>query len=137
MANEIVVTENFQTDKMWSALPTAPGYICKIYSYNVDRAARKPLDAARSQPLRLTWPEHQVFRAEITLPAALPAEPGAWPVNSPAFHFHKSVSRVPGKILLEFEFDSLAEAVPVEAIPAYLGQLDQVSKLLGHSFFSY
>jgi transglutaminase-like putative cysteine protease len=136
-ANEIVVTDYYQIANFWSALPTGPGYICRFYSFNVDRAVKKPLVSFRSMPLALKYPEHQVFRAEITLPLSNPVAPGTWAVNNPAFHFHKTVLRSGGKVLLEQEYDTLADSVPVDALPNYLSQLDQASDLLGYSLFSY
>ena len=136
-ANQVTVTEYYQIPKAWSPVPTGPGYVCRFYSYNVDRAARKPLVSVRSMPLGLNYPEHQVFLAEISFLVSIPANPGRWVVNNPAFHFHKIVARSPGKVLLEEEYFSRADAVPVEELPAYLQQLNQVSDLLGYSLFSY
>ncbi len=136
-ANQVVVTDYYQIEKIWSPLPAGPGYVCRFYSYNIDRAVRKPLVSFRSMPLGLSHPQHQVFRAEITLPLSVPVEPGQWAINNPAFHFHKTVARSGDKVLVEHEYDSLAETVPVEAMPGYLLQLDQVSDLLGYSLFSY
>jgi hypothetical protein len=118
-------------------VPAGPGFICRFYAYNIERAARKPAVSARSMPLGLTYPQHQMFRAEITLVAPVAVDAGAWPVNSPAFHFHKAVTRPPGLAVLEEEFDSLTEGVPVEAVPAYLLQLDAVSSLMGFSLFAF
>ncbi len=137
MANEIVVTDSYQIANMWSPLPTGPGYLCRFYSYNVDRAVKKPLVSFRSMPLGLQYPSHQVFRAEITLPLSVPIEPARWAINNPAFHFHKTVVRSGGKILLEQEYDALKDMVPVDELPAYLSQLDQVSDLLDYALFSY
>jgi hypothetical protein len=136
-ANKVVVTEYYQIPNMWNLVPTAPGFVCRFYSYNIDRAARKPLVSARTMPLGLTYPEHEVFRAEITLPASIPVEPGVWPVKNPAFHFHKAVTPTPGGVLVEEEFDSLAESVPVEALPDYLRQLDLVSPLLDYALYAF
>ena len=136
-ANQVTVTEYFQIAQMWNPVPTAPGFVCRFYSYNIDRAARKPAVSVRSMPLGLTYPGHQVFRAEITLAASIPVEPGAWAVNNPAFHFHKSVARSPVKVLVEEEFDSLSESAPVEAVPGYLLDLDRVSDLLGYALYAF
>lgn len=136
-ANQVMVTEYYQIEKMWSPVPTGPGFVCRFYSYNIDRAARKPLVSVRSMPLGLNYPEHQVFLAEISFPVSIPGNPGRWAVNNSAFHFHKEVARYPGKVLLEEEYFLRADTVPVEAMPDYLLQLDQVSDLLGFSLFSY
>ncbi len=136
-ANEIVLTDYYRIENFWSAVPTGPGYVCRFYSFNVDRAVKKPLVSFRSMPLGLKYPDHQVFRAEITLPLSNPVAPGNWAVNNPAFHFHKTVVRSGGKILLEHEYDALADSVPVDAMPNYLSQLDQASDLLGYALFSY
>jgi hypothetical protein len=136
-ANEIVVTDFYRIPNFWSPLPTGPGYVCRLYSFNVDRAVKKPLVSFRAMPLGLNYPNHQVFRAEIALPLSNPVTPGSWAVNNPAFHFHKTVLRSGGKVLLEQEYDTLADSVPVDALPNYLSQLDQASDLLGYSLFSY
>jgi hypothetical protein len=136
-ANEVVVTEYYQVQTMWSPVLTGPGDVCRFYSYNVDRAARKPQGLSRSMPLGLSYPEHQVFRAEITLPVNVGVEPGRWAVNNPAFHFHKIVTLSGRMAVVEQEYDSLAEEVPVDAMPDYLRQLDQVSDLLGCRLFYY
>lgn len=137
-ANKVVVTAYYQIPNVWSPVPTGPGFVCRLYSYNVDRAARMPpVSAARTMPLGLSYPEHELFRAEITLAVPIPVEPGAWAVNNPAFHFHKAVTLSPGVVLVEEEFDSLSESVPVEAVPDYLRQLDLVSPLLGYALHAF
>jgi hypothetical protein len=136
-ANEVVVTDYYQIGNMWSPVPAGPGYVCWFYSYNVDRAVRKPAGPARSMPLGLSYPEHQVFRVEFTVPLSLRMDPGRWTIDNPAFHFHKTVAVSPGKVVVEHEYDALADRVPVEAMPGYLLQLDQASGLLGYALYSY
>ena len=136
-ADEVIVTEYYQIDKIANRLPTAPGLAARFYSYNVDRAAKKPAVSLRSMPLGLDYPIHQVFRAEISLSGPVPVNPGNWTVDNPAFHFHKTVALSGGKILLEEEYGSLADNVPVDAVPNYLLQLDQVSELLDYVLVSF
>jgi hypothetical protein len=40
-----------------------------------------------------------------------------------------------GKAVVEFEYESLAEEVPAEAMPGYARQLDQASRWLGYELF--
>jgi transglutaminase-like putative cysteine protease len=136
-ANEVVVAEYYQIANIWNPVPTGPGYVCRFYSYNVDRAVQKPTVSFRSMPLGLSHPGHEVFRAEIALPPFVNVDPGSWAINNPAFHFHKTVISSARKVLLEQEYDSLSDAVPVEGMAGYLEQLDQVFSLLGYSIFSY
>jgi len=136
-ANEVVVTEYYQIATMWSPVAAGPGYVCHFYSYNVDRAARKPAGRLRTTPLGLSYPEHQMFHAEITLPVPTRVDTGIWPVDNPAFHFNKSVRLIGGEVVVEQEYETLAEAVPAEAMPGYLRQLDQAAGLLDHDIFSY
>lgn len=129
--------EYYQIANIWNPVPTGPGYVCRFYSYNVDRAVQKPTVSFRSMPLGLSHPGHEVFRAEIALPPFVNVDPGSWAINNPAFHFHKTVISSARKVLLEQEYDSLSDAVPVEGMAGYLEQLDQVFSLLGYSIFSY
>jgi hypothetical protein len=135
--NEVVVTEYYQVDRFVSQLPDAPQLAARFYSYNVDRVLRKPAVSMRSMPLGLDYPVHQDFRAEITLPGNVPVTTGNWVVNNPAFQFRKTALLSGGKLLLEVEYASLGDHVPVEAMPNYLLQLDQAVDLLDYVIVSF
>jgi hypothetical protein len=135
--NEVVVTEFYQVDRFVNQLPDAPQLAARFYSYNLDRVLRKPAVSMRSMPLGLEYPVHQDFRAEITLPAAVPVTTGDWVVDNPAFRFRKTAIVSGGKLLLQEEYAALGDHVPVEAMPDYLRQLDQVVDLLDYVIVSF
>jgi transglutaminase-like putative cysteine protease len=135
-ANEVVVTEYYRLGNMLSHSPSGIGYVGRFYTHNIDRVLRRPRTPFRSMPLGLTWPEHQIFRAEIILPDLAPVDTGYRTIENAAFHFHKSVRASASKVLLEEEYISLTDAVPAALAPAYSQQLDQVFDLLDYTLLT-
>lgn len=135
--NEVMTTEYYHIRRMWSPSPSGLGYLCRFYPQNIIPAVRKPKVSFRSMPLGLPYPKHEVFRAEITPVQIVPVDIGNRTIENPAIYFHKVVAAPPGKVLLEEEFNTRTDAVPVEGMPGYLRQLEQVFDLTGFTLFSY
>jgi hypothetical protein len=134
--NEVVTTEYYQIGRMWRPTPPWAGFVCRFNSENIEWVARRPKTPLRTMPLGLSYPDHEVFRAEITPPQWMPVDLMDRTISSPAFFFHKVVAVRAGIILMEEDFDSLTDAVPAEEMPAYLGQLEGVFRLTGFTLFS-
>jgi transglutaminase-like putative cysteine protease len=134
--NEVVTTEYYQIGRMWNPTPLGVGWVCRFYPGNIQWAARKPAVSFRSMPLGVAYPKNEVFRAEITSAQVVPVDFMDRTIAGPAFFFHKIVAVRAGKILLEEDYNSLTDAVPVEAMPEYLRQLGEANDLIGFSLFS-
>jgi hypothetical protein len=95
-----------------------------------------PAISLRSMPLGVSYPEHQIFRAEVVVPVAAIIKPDDQTIENPAFYFHRTVAITGGKLFLEYEYRSLADAVPPEAVPTYVRQLNSAAELMGYTISS-
>ncbi len=129
--NRIQTTESYAISGIWSHLPDEAFYHCHIYSVNVDDALVKPEVSLRSMPLGITWPVHQIFRAEMVLPPSWPINASTITIRNPAFFFQRTVGFNNGNMILGYEYRSLSDAVAPEAVPAYLRDLDSAADALG------
>jgi transglutaminase-like putative cysteine protease len=128
--NKIEVDEFYSVRKIWSHLTGRT--FCQIYPENIESAMRRPAVSLRTMPLGVAHPRHQIFRAEVIVPRLELIKPNDQTIENPAFYFHRVASIAEGKLLLEFEYRSLADAVQPEAVPTYMRQLDSAKELMGY-----
>jgi hypothetical protein len=132
--NRVETTEYYSIDKIWSRLPDQANYHCRIYSVNVDDALEKPEVSFRTMPLGLHHPVHQVFHADVTV-AGLPITPSNITINNAAFYFQRTVNVAGNRLLLDYEYRSLADSVPTASVQGYLHDLDTAMEALGYTVF--
>jgi hypothetical protein len=135
--NEIVITEYYHIAGMWAQATVGVGYSCRFYPQIIVAALQIPTVPDRSMPLALSYPRHVLFRADITTAEKVPVDTGDRTIENPAFYFRKAVTIPPGRVLLEEEFDTRADAVPADAMPGYLQQLQAAYNLTGFILSSY
>jgi Domain of Unknown Function with PDB structure (DUF3857)/Transglutaminase-like superfamily len=135
--NEIVTTEYYQIARIWQPSPPGIGFQCRFFPENILPLVQKPTVSYRSMPLGLIYPKHEIFRARIQMAVFTPIDVGDRTIDNPALFFHKVVTAPNGVALLEEEFDSRTDAVPVDAMSGYMQQLSQIYDLTGFSIFSY
>ena len=128
--NRIQTTESYAVDRMWSYVPDAAEYHTRIYGVNVRGVLMKPAASFRTMPLGLPYPVHQIFHAEMNATAGLPSDPSNVKINNPAFFFQRTASLSGGKMFLDYEYRSLADAVAPEAVPTYVRDLDTAADAL-------
>ena len=80
-------------------------------------------------PLALGFPDHRIFRAEVNLPGAWPADNRNKTINDPAFFFQRHLT-VSGRLLvLEAEYRTYADSIPPDRVKEYLQQLDEAARV--------
>jgi transglutaminase-like putative cysteine protease len=131
--NKIEVDEFYGVGRIWSHLPDETFYHCRIYPENIETAMIPPTVSLRTMPLGVTYPEHQIFRAEVTVPTLALIKPDDQTIENPAFYFHRVAGIVGGKLSLYYEYRALADAVQAEAVPYYVRQLDSAAELMGYT----
>ncbi len=134
--NKIEVDEFYSVRKIWSHLPDETFFHCRVYPANVGLAMQPPAISLRTMPLGVRYPEHQIFRAEVTVPALAFNQPDDQTIQNPAFYCHRAITVAQGKVFLDFEYRSLADVVFPEAVPAYVRQLDSAAHLMGYTITS-
>jgi transglutaminase-like putative cysteine protease len=137
-ANRFQTTEYYTIDKAWIKSDNDGKYRCEFYPFSIASVNRKPEDTRRSLPLGLSCPEHRILRTEVTVPASW----NSWTfqkevktVDDPAFSFQKQVHRAGSKLILNYEYQSLADCVSPDRMVEYLQNQEKVDKSCGNTFF--
>ncbi len=134
--NQIEVDEFYGVRKIWSHLPDETFFHCRVYPANVEMAMSPPAISLRTMPLGVSYPEHQIFRAEVIVPALSLIWPDDQTIQNPAFYFHRAVAIAQGKLFLAYEYRALSDVVWPEAVPTYVRQLDSAADLMGYTISS-
>jgi hypothetical protein len=134
--NKIEVDEFYNVEKIWKPVPNQTYSQCRVYPVNVETAVLPPAVSLRTMPLGVSYPQDEIFRAEVTMPTIFPIQSENQNIENPAFFFHRSVSIGDGKILLEYEYRSLSDVVFPEAVPNYVRQLDTAAQSIGYTISS-
>lgn len=131
--NRVQTTEYFALDNPWTQPEKARKYRCEFYPSAIAALLQKPVDTTRHLPLGISYPEHQILRTEVTLPEAWPAETDEKDIYDPAFTFRRASQCAGKKLVMAYEYQSLADAVAPEQAVQYLDHLNQASQLLGRT----
>ncbi len=130
--NRVETTEFYAIERIWRRLPDQGQYRCRIYSLNVDDAMEKPAVSLRTMPLGVRYPVHQVFHAEVTV-TGQPIDPSNITINNPAFYFQRTVRVAGNQLFLNYEYRSWSDVVALDAVRAYVRDLDSATDALGYS----
>jgi hypothetical protein len=131
--NRIQMTENYTIDDAWTRLEKGGKYSFDFYPSAMAALLKTPVDTERKMPVAVPFPEHQVLRIEITLPAAWAAETSNKTVSDLAFFFQKNLRRSGNKIVMNYEYQSLMDSANPDQATQYIQDLNQASKSLGYS----
>lgn len=127
--NRIEVTEFYTIEKMWTKSADDKRYWCEFSPHTITSFLyEKPMDKDRTMPLALEYPEHQLFRAEVTLPAVWPADKRNKTISDPAFFFQRQVTVSGRKLVLEAEYRTSTDSIPPERVKDYLQELDEAAR---------
>jgi arylamine N-acetyltransferase len=127
-------TEFYTIDKAWSFSDKDRKYRCEFYPAAMGALLKTPVDTERTLPLGMNFPEHVILRTEVTLPGeGWPTEGDKKEIDDPAFVFQKESRCAGGKLVMQYEYQSLADSVYPEAMARYLERLNQSSQALGYT----
>jgi Domain of Unknown Function with PDB structure (DUF3857)/Transglutaminase-like superfamily len=122
-------TETYSIDNMWSH--DNGRYACNFYPTAINGLLGKPVNTDRNQPLAIPFPEHHILRTEATLPSDWPYGASDKTISDAAFTFRKFAQCTDNKLVMQYEYQSLADSISPDQVGDYLQQLDQCSQLLG------
>ncbi len=131
--NRVQTTEFYSMDKVWTRPGKDGKYRCDFYPSAIAALLKKPVDKDRLLPLGINFPQHQILRTEVTLPEAWPADADKKAVFDPAFTFRRDCRCARNKLVMEYEYQSLADSVAPERVSQYLERLNQSSQSLGYA----
>jgi hypothetical protein len=130
--NKVQTTELYSIDRAWTAAG-AGSYRCEFYPATLGDCLKKPVDTVRRFPLGMDYPKYEFVHTEVILPAAWPADAGKESVADGAFSFQKAFQREGNKLVMEYEYKSLADSVAPDRMAAYLEHVNKCSEALGYS----
>ncbi len=127
--NRIEMTEFYTIEKMWTQSAVNKRFWCEFSPHPITILLyQRPRDKDRLMPLALEFPEHRIFRAEVTLPAAWPADKRNKTISDPAFFFQRQVTVSGRKLVLEAEYRTFADSIPADRVKGYLQQLNEAAR---------
>lgn len=131
--NRFQTTEFYSIDKIWERPDKDSAYRCEFYPSSIATLLDPPLDTARKFPLGINFPEHQIFRTEVTLPEAWPSDLERKTVTDSAFTFQKYFRCAGDRLVMEYEYQSQSDSVSPADFNQYIRRLDQCSQSLGYT----
>jgi Domain of Unknown Function with PDB structure (DUF3857)/Transglutaminase-like superfamily len=131
--NRIQTTETYTIDDAWTRPDNGGKYSFEFYPSAMDAFLKTPVDTERTMPVSVPFPEHQILRTEVILPASWPADSANKTVSDPAFFFQKSLKSSGNKIVMNCEYQSLMDSTGPDQAAQYIQHLNQASKALGYS----
>ena len=131
-ANRIQVTEYYTINDAWGKPERGGDYSFSFYPVMFYPVVSKPFDKDRKMPLAVDHPNHLIQHTEVTLPFAWPGQRVDKTINDPAFVFGKHISCYGRRLVMDFEYESLADYVPPENVPNYLDHLTTISQSLDY-----
>lgn len=131
--NVIQTTENYIIDNAWTRSETGGKYSFDFSAPGMATLLDVPADTGRTMPIGVPFPQHRIFRTEVTLPSAWPADAINRTVSDRAFFFQKNLRCSGNKVFMNCEYRSLADSVEPAQAADYIQHLNQASKALGYT----
>ena len=129
--NRFTVTESYVIPDAWVRSDRDQKLACEFYPASIGSLLDKPAATARRSPLGLRHPVRRLHRTEIEWPSDIRGQPEQMTVVSPAFRFRKE-TRINGrKRTTEYEYQSLADAVPAALLETHLRDVTRAIDSLG------
>jgi hypothetical protein len=130
--NRIEISQFYTIDQPW--METSQDGISRftVIPYVISSALKKPTDTRRQMPIGLKFPQHQIWRAEVTLPFYGLPDVETANVNDSAFSFSKDYRLTGNRVQMECEYESFTETVPVPRAQEYLNRLNEATEPLGY-----
>jgi len=129
--DKVQTTEFYVIDKFWTGPDKDGRYRCEFYPSTIAALLKKPIDTERKLPLGVKFPQHQILHTDVTLPATWASDVEQNTVNDPGFIFRKDLRCLGNKLVVDYEYQSLADSVSTGGVREYIQHLDQSSQLLG------
>lgn len=127
--NRLVVTEAYKLPAFWKEKQR------EFYAWGIDERIYLPPTPRRRMPMAIPYPVHVRHRLSVQLPDVFDVKPDSTTIATSAFRF-KGSSRLSGKtIQLEYDYQTLADAVAASAAPKHIEELKKVRENLGYGIW--
>ncbi len=131
--NHFQVTEYYSIDPAWDHSDEDHQWRVGFYPYGIAALMKPPVDTTRQMPLGINCPVHQILRTEVTLPQSWSLDPDNKNYYDAAFSFRKTCRCSGRRLVMEYEYQALADSLPPEAVPDHLQRLNQALQSMGYT----
>ena len=133
--NVVQTVETYRIRDVWSPTEDKRRLQCSFYARPIGELLKKPATMVRKMPLGIGYPLHQFHEIELELPRAWSASNELRVVEGDFSRLRWQVIHNGKNIRLTYDYETLADSVPVEKVPAYLNTQQQMRALLNYSIF--
>lgn len=130
--NTVTVTEYYQIKALFSSKPNSPVLLAEFYPAVLDDYLRIPNLGQRKYPYALTHPARVSCETTLLLPDTWQIEDFHQTIRDPAFEFEDRVQGFGTKIVLNYQWRSLAAEVPLDRLAAFSAHVNEARALLGY-----
>lgn len=126
-ANRLTTVETYHLKSPWPTHEDRDAdYYASFTGSAIVEAVAKPTTLERTMPLGRTFPSHIQHVISIDLPKPGDFEDESKTIEDAFQRFHLKVKHSGKNLRLTYEYQSLADTIPVENIPAYLQKLEEI-----------
>ncbi len=133
--NVIQTVETYRIRDIWSPAEDKRRLECSFYARPIGDLLKKPATMVRKMPLGIGYPAHQIHEIELQLPRPWAASNELRVVEGDFSRLRWQVTHNGRNIKLNYDYETLADSVPMEKVPAYLNTQQQMRALLNYSIF--
>jgi len=117
--NELTITESYRIEHLFEG----PGKKHLTVSAEIiDEHLRKIGTPARKIPLQLEYPVDVSERIKVRCPEKFPVKDDVVKIENAYFQYDSRVSHSGNDVVLEYRYRTLADTVPVEALPEFIAK---------------
>jgi hypothetical protein len=131
--NRLQITEYYSIDGAWVYSDQDHNYRVSFYPSAIAALMKAPVDTSRRMPLGISFPVHQILRTEVTLPRAWLPDGNNQNYFDSVFSFRKNLHSTGRQLVMEYEYQSLADSLPAESVPDHLQRLNQAVQSMGYT----
>ncbi|MGZ4973624.1 MAG: DUF3857 domain-containing protein [Limisphaerales bacterium] len=130
VSNTIETTEQYKITNIWKTSSAHQTLSCSFDARTINDILQVPSRNSRNMPFRLSHPVHREHHARILLVEDWEVQAEATNITTKAFRFSMKVRPQRRVIDMDYEYQSLRDAIEPAEFPAYFEAISRVSELL-------
>ena len=133
--NILTITQQYTIPNFWVPSADKQRYNAQFYPLGIHYWIAKPATVSRSMPIELSYPRRRIVHTEIDLPTQFKLTSLTNTISGPAAELRIQRTVQPQKVLLDYDFSTLTNNVPVSLVPDHLKSLDEMENAINYSLY--
>jgi uncharacterized membrane protein len=130
--NVITTVERYRVPGFWALLPDKRNYRAKLFPEYVYDLIPMPKTRIRTSPFAVEYPKNVEERIEVSLPEPWPEKEEAENITTAAFQMKTRYVSHDSTVVLDYQYNSVANGVSMEAVQGYNEQVKDIDLKLGY-----